>query len=439
MRRLFGFFLRNWPLKLGAVALATILYGGLVLSESTLTWGGQVRIETIDPPPNAAVGAVPVEVSGIRYRAPIEVARRLTNGSFRAYVDLSGIEPRPGGESVRLTVQVEAVDPAVEIVDYEPESVEILIDPLVTREIPVTVDEGIIPDRLDVGPSQVQPPSVTLSGGSSRVRSVRTAVASVGIDGSAINIDEEVEVELLDDSGNLVPGVQVTPERVRVRISVAPSIETATLPVRPLIEGDLAPGYVLGSIQVEPKSVTVSGAETDVATLGLVATEPIDVSGRTGLVEVEVALDLPPRINASGTETVSVLMKIVPDEGAQVFQAGLRLASTEPDLAYTVSPASVLATLSGTLPVLRDLDVGSLLGHASVAGLEPGRHEVAVDIEPPPGTEVEAIEPGSVVVIISEAPALIVSPAPAASVAPGTSAEALPSGVLPSAAPAPTP
>ncbi len=428
MRRLVGFFLRNWPLKLGAVALATVLYGGLVLSESTLTWGGQVRIETIDPPQNAAVGAIPVDVSGIRYRAPIEVARRLTTGSFRAYVDLGGIEPQPGGASERLPVQVEAVDPAVEIVDYEPEFVEVLIDPLITRQVPVTVDEGIIPARLDVGPSQVEPSTVTLSGGSSRVRSVREAVASVGIDGSAINIDEEVDVELLDDSGNLVPGVQVTPERVRVRISVAASIETTTLPVRPLIEGDMAPGYVLRSIEVRPKSVTVSGAETDVATLGLVATERIDISGRTGIVEVDAVLDLPPRVNVSGTETVQVTLEIVPDVGARILQAGLTLASTEPDLAYTVSPSSVLVTLSGTLPVLRDLDLGSLLGTASVAGLQPGRHEVAVDIEPPPGTVMEAVEPGSVIVMISEAPALVVSPAPA-----------LPSEALPSAEPAPTP
>ncbi|CAN5695107.1 hypothetical protein BH24CHL8_BH24CHL8_07600 [soil metagenome] len=418
MTRLVGFFLRNWPLKLGAVALATILYGGLVLSESTLTWGGQVRIEVTDPPQNAAVGAIPVDVSGIRYRAPIDVARRLTNGSFRAYVDLGGIEPQPGGASERLPVQVEAVDPAVEIVDFQPRFVEVLIDPLVTREMRVSVDEGIIPDRLDVGPSQVDPPVVTLSGGSSRVNSVRAAVARVGIDGSAINIDEQVEVELLDSSDNIVPGVQAEPERVRVRISVAPSIETATLPVSPLIVGDIAPGHVLGPIAVEPRAVTVSGAETDVATLGVVPTEPIDISGQTGVVEVDAVLDLPPQVTVSGAETVSVTLEIVPADGAQIFQAGLRLDSTEPDLAYSVSPSSVLVTLSGSLPVLGALEAGAPLAIASVAGLPPGEHEVAVDVEAPPGTALQAVEPGSVVVVISEAPALVVSPAPTVALPP---------------------
>lgn len=412
MRRLLDFVLRNWPLKLGAVALATILYGGLVLSESTLTWRGDVTIDVIRPPQDVAVGTVPVQASDIRYRAPLDVAGRLTNGSFVAFVDLAGISPQAGSDSVRVPVQVEALDPSVEIVDYEPEFVEIFMEPLGSRDMSVVVDQGIIPDRLDVGPPRLEPSTVTLRGGSSRLESVRTVVARVNIDGSAINVDEEVAVEPLDASGTIVAGVEVTPERVRVRITVAPSIETATLPVRPRIEGEVATGYVLQAVDVDPISVTVSGAETDVATLGLVDTEPIDITGRTGIVEIDAALDLPSQVNASGTETVLVTLELVPDTGARTLQTGLTLASTEPDLTYSLSASSVLVTLSGALPVLSALDAGSIRGSVSVAGLLPGRHELAVDLEPPPGTELEAVEPGTVVVVISQAPPLVVSPAP---------------------------
>ena len=44
MRRFFSFLVGNWPLKLGAIALATVLYGGVVISENVRTWGGQVPI-----------------------------------------------------------------------------------------------------------------------------------------------------------------------------------------------------------------------------------------------------------------------------------------------------------------------------------------------------------------------------------------------------------
>ncbi len=439
MRRFVAFLLRNWPLKLGAVALATILYGGLVLSESTLTWRGQVAIDITNPPADAAVGTIPLPASDIRYRAPFDVASRLTNGSFVAFVDLSGVESQPGAVSVRRPVQVEAIDPAVEIVDFRPESVEILIDPLLTREIAVTVEEGIIPERLDVGPAQVAPATVTLRGGSTRVASVREAVARVSIDGSAINIDEEVVIEPLDDSGNVVAGVVVDPERVRVRIPVARSIETATLPVRPIIEGEVAAGYSLRPVDVDPISVTVSGAETDVATLGLIDTEPIDITGRTGIFEVDASLDLPPQVSVSGSESVRVTLHVAPDQGARTVQAGLVLISTEPHLAYSVPASSVLVTLAGMLPALAAMDPGALLATVSVAGLEAGRHELEVVVEAPPGMTLQAVEPSVVEVVVSDAPVLQISPAPLPTPSPGPSVDADPIGIEPSPGPFPSP
>ncbi len=67
MRRFFAFFVRNWPLKLGAVALATVLYGGVVLSENTRTWPGQVPIDVLNPPAGAAV----LDVLRLRHGHPV--------------------------------------------------------------------------------------------------------------------------------------------------------------------------------------------------------------------------------------------------------------------------------------------------------------------------------------------------------------------------------
>ena len=49
MRRALDFLLRNWPLKLGAILLATVLYSGLVLAQNVRTWTGQVPVD-FDPP-----------------------------------------------------------------------------------------------------------------------------------------------------------------------------------------------------------------------------------------------------------------------------------------------------------------------------------------------------------------------------------------------------
>nr|MDQ3554141.1 CdaR family protein [Chloroflexota bacterium] len=243
----------------------------------------------------------------------------------------------------------------------------------------------------------------------------------------------------LDDSGNVVAGVLVDPERVRVRITVAPSIETATLPVRPIIEGQVTAGYSLRPPDVDPISVTVSGAETDVGTLGLIDTEPIDITGRTGIFEVDAPLALPPQVSVSGSESVRVTLHIAPDQGARTVQAGLMLTSTEPGLAYSVPASSVLVTLAGMLPALAAVDPGALLATVSVADLEAGRHELEVVVEAPPGMTLQAIEPATVEVVISPAPALQVSPAPPPPPTPEPSVDIDPAGVLPSAGPLPSP
>ena len=45
MTRVLGVLFHNWPLKLAAIGLATLLYGGLVLSQSTATLTGVVPVE----------------------------------------------------------------------------------------------------------------------------------------------------------------------------------------------------------------------------------------------------------------------------------------------------------------------------------------------------------------------------------------------------------
>ena len=44
MRRVLDLVIRNWPLKLAAILLATFLYAGLVLSQSAQVWPGSIPI-----------------------------------------------------------------------------------------------------------------------------------------------------------------------------------------------------------------------------------------------------------------------------------------------------------------------------------------------------------------------------------------------------------
>ena len=55
--------IHNWPLKLAAIGLATLMYGGLVLSESTQTFDGVIPVTVVNQPADTVLLTVPEPVT----------------------------------------------------------------------------------------------------------------------------------------------------------------------------------------------------------------------------------------------------------------------------------------------------------------------------------------------------------------------------------------
>jgi YbbR domain-containing protein len=310
VRRVTNFLRRNWPLRLGAILLATVLYTGLVLGQNVREWKGEVPIERIRQPADVTLISEIPPVTVIRYRAPIDVL--LSPNLFAANVDLSGVAPVSGGPPIAVPVTLVSLDQRVQIVDFQPRQVQVQLDPVTERTLPVTVDLGTVPDGVTVGSPQVEPGAVTLRGASTRVELVSQVVARVSVDAAALNVDRDVELVAVDGNGNPVPGVDIDPQRARVRVAVARELANRTLPVVPVLTGAPAAGYRIVAISVEPLIVTLSGEAATIGALEGAFTESISVEGRTTDLEAVVNLDLPAGVSVIGTQQVRVVLTIDP-------------------------------------------------------------------------------------------------------------------------------
>ncbi len=399
MRRVADFLLRNWPLKIGAILLATVLYSGLVLGQNVRTWTGTVPVEELRQPAGSTLIADLAPVTEVRYRAPLDVGVVSPN-SFYATVDLSGVVATASGPPSVVPITLIALDSRIQIVDFQPQQLEVRLDPVTSKTLPVTVDVGAVPEGLNLSPPQTEPSSVTIRGASSRVDLVTSVVARVSIDASALNVDREVDLATVDASGNQVPNVEIEPQRARVRIAVARELANRTLPVVPQITGQPAPGYRISSVTVEPLMVTVSGEETTVTQLETAPTEPIDISGRARDIEATVRFALPEGVSVSGSDMVRVIVTIVEDTGSRTFSVGFRLegSGTGCQCAYEYDQQVVNVTLGGSVTALGALDPFSLVAIADVSGLGPGSHVVPLSVTPPDGIEVLDISPLEVTV-----------------------------------------
>jgi YbbR domain-containing protein len=391
--RLVRFLVRNWPLKLGAVALASVLYAGLVVSQSVRVWPGPVQIQPINQPAGAFLMESLGSVTDIHYTALPEIAAGVTGADFRASVDLRTVQPRPGGPPAFVPVHVQALDPRIQVVDFRPQQVAVRLDPIIVRTVPVTVDRGGVPEGLDLGEPQLEAATVSVRGASSLVQNVREAVARVLIDPNAINVDADVPLIAVDARGDAVQPVDIEPEEVHVRIRVEEQRRTRALPVVPRFAGALPSGYEARAVTVTPPVVNVAGGAALLGQLDSVPTQPISLAGRTTDLLVNVGLALPQNAIAVDASRVRVSVDVVPRRGSRSFTTGLTLAGARPDRAYRVAAPSVLVTLAGTLSVLERLDPASLRASLDVSRLALGTRELPVVVTPPRGTAVVSVSP----------------------------------------------
>jgi YbbR domain-containing protein len=395
VRRVAAFLLRNWPLKVGAVLLATVLYAGLVLGQNVRTWTGSIPVDAIHPPAGATLLSDLPPVTQVSYRAPLDVGV-LSPDSFSATVDLSRVTPGDAPQTV--PVMLVALDQRVQVVDFQPHQVEVTLDPVTSKEMPISVDLGSVPQGITVGTPQTEPSSVTVGGARSRVQSVTSVVARVTIDASGLNIDRTVDLVPVDSNGNQVLNVELNPAIARVRVAVAQTLANRTLPVVAQITGQPAPGYRITSITVSPLVVTVSGEEAVVTQLQTAMTEPIDVSGRTTDLDAMVGFALPQGASVAGSDQVSVSLTIAEETGSQTFRVAVVLTGSQPSLSYMPLVGAVEVTLAGPVRLLDQVDPATLAATADVGALGVGSYVIPLTFVPPDGLDLVALNPAQVTV-----------------------------------------
>ena len=250
------FIVHNWPLKLAAIALATLLYAGLVASQDSTVFPGPVAVTAINKPDGTVVTNDLRDLDQIRYIAPLDVGR-LRADSFEATVDLSNV--KPDGQPVSVRVAVTPVDARVTVLDFQPRSIQVVLDEVTTKQVPVDVQREAAPEGVDVGEVEYEPTEVTVTGPSAAVSRVVAARVVATLNAEGIDFDREVEARPVDDNDEVVVGVELDPRTVHVSIPLFTNRESRTLPVNPVVTGTPAQGFRIASITANPLVVSVEG------------------------------------------------------------------------------------------------------------------------------------------------------------------------------------
>jgi YbbR domain-containing protein len=400
MIRAVRLIVRNWPLKIGALALSTLLYSGLVLSQTTRDFQGTIPIQTVNQASDVIILSPLGVVSDIRYVASADLGLRIGPETFRATVDLSNVDP--GAGHISADVRVVALDDRVQVLDFQPQKITIQLDRKTSRDVPVKPTiVGTVPTGFDIGDPAVDTPTATVTGPQGVVANVVDVEARVTIDPSGIDVNQTVDLIPVDAQGNQLSLVDVDPTSVRVRVSVFTDRKTRTLPVSPVVVGTPAAGFEVASVTVNPLVVQVEGDANDLAGLDTADTTPVSVSGASSDVVQRVSLALPDGVDALGDGTVQVTVRLRPVTASRTFDAGLILDGASPDRIYTLSTTHVLVTIGGSVADLDRLSGGTLVLTLDVARLDDGAHPVIPTANLRTGLTLLGVSPSPVVVTIT--------------------------------------
>src|SRR3954466_3215448 len=211
---------------------------------------------------------------------------------------------------------------------------------------------------------------------------------------------------------------QLTPEQVRTPfgvqvVQVTPSTvglgfeKSASKSVRvvPAIGGSPAPGYVLGSTAINPKTVEVLGPESAVERVTEALTEPVSVAGARQDVAETVTIGFQDSsLRLKTPRLASVRVQVMPGPVERPLrERAVHLRNLAPGLKAQAMPNAVHVVLRGSRQGVGRVDAEMVSAYVDPAGVGGGVCMLGVKGDSPPDAGIARIDPATVQVRISSA------------------------------------
>jgi YbbR domain-containing protein len=402
-------FVSNLSTLILALVLAVVVWiSAVTAANPNIEETRSVPLELIGLDPDMLViGNVPTQVR-VTLEAPSSVMDSISasENAVQAWVDISGLDP--GTNDLGVQVQINPSFRPVRRISVIPEIVSITLEPLLTRTYPVNLEvTGEPAVGYQKGRLNSEPASVTISGAASLVTQIEGVNAALDISGATETIEKDVALVAVDQNGEPVSGVTITPQDVSVIQPVFLQGGYRNVIVRVVTTGQPANGYKLTNITVSPLNVVVFSSDPQLVNdlPGYVETEPVDLTDAVDDIDTYVVINLPEGVTLVGDQFVLVQVSIAAIEGSLTMSLPIVPIGLLPIHTAVISPESVDVILSGPVPVLDMLSPDDVRVVVDVSDLELGIYQLEpiVDIIPD-RIVIEAVLPTTVEIEIIIAP-----------------------------------
>jgi YbbR domain-containing protein len=175
-----------------------------------------------------------------------------------------------------------------------------------------------------------------------------------------------------------------------------------TVPIVPVVDGEPAPGFVVGRVSVDPATVEVSGPESRLRQLTGATTEPVEVTGRRDGVRDIVTVGITDSaVRLVTPQNATVMVEVLPAPAErELAGVPVRYRNLGAGLRASVQPTLTRVTVRGRRESLADVSAGTIVAFVDLAGLGPGRYNLRIQADPSQTFGISSLAPAAVDVTI---------------------------------------
>jgi len=340
----------------------------------------------------------------VTLRAPRSVWESLIarEDAIRAILDLSALSAGEHTQAIQLVIS----ERPYQLILANPTAVTVTLESLASQTFPVILSlSGQPAAGYQAGDATMEVNEVAISGHESLVRQAARARVLVNLDNVRESIEESLPIQIVDEENNVLQGLTINPESVRVSIPISQQGGFRDVAVKVVVQGQQAPGYRIENISVFPPVVTVFAEDPEMVNElpGVVETLPLDLQDRSEDISTRLSLDLPEAITVVGALTVQVNVSISPIQTSlTLLNQPINVIGLSEGLAAEVFPQTVDVIISGPVPVLDALASQDVTVSVDVSELEIGVYQLTPQVNVlVENVLVESILPGTVEVVIA--------------------------------------
>lgn len=290
---------RKNSIKLLSVFLALLLWVYVTNEQNPVSERVfNVSLQNVGMPSQMVASGLPSAVS-IRVQSTRGQVSVLSPRDFKATIDLS----RVGVGENDLPISVSA-PPGVTVVQFNPQRVNVMVDRVVTKEVPVQVITRGIPAQNWASAKPVaRPATVTAKGPQKVLNNLNEMEVVVDVQAAAGDVEKTVTLP--------VPrgGVTLTPPTVKVLVPIA-QLPSKNVVIKPRIIGQPAEGFQVNNVKVFPDSAQVFAPAERLGQINQVQTAVLDIAGEKTTVTREVKLFSPPGASQIHPMSVQITVEI---------------------------------------------------------------------------------------------------------------------------------